>query len=100
MIITHKSEVAGYNPYVWFEPKPITNLIALKNIIKKYHVTYGSLYEMFIFHREEHGKNDMYFRMHESVLHYYDPEGEYFVFFNTVTGEKESYSKRQIKAAE
>ena len=42
----------------------------------------------------------MYFRIHESVLHYYDPEGEYFVFFNTVTGEKESYSKRQIKADE
>ena len=42
----------------------------------------------------------MYFRIHESVLHYYDPEREYFVFFNTVTGEKESYSKRQIKADE
>ena len=41
----------------------------------------------------------MQFRMHESGLHYYDPEYEYFVSVNTVTGNKESYIKQQIKSA-
>ena len=37
--------------------------------------------------------------MHESGLHSYDPEDEFF-FANTVIGNKKSYSKWQIKAAE
>ena len=44
---------------------------------------------MFIVHQEEHGKNNMRFIMHESGLHYYDPEDEDFVFVNTVAGNKE-----------
>ena len=43
---------------------------------------------MFIVHQEEHVNNNMHFRMHESVLYYYDPEYEYFVFVNTVVGNK------------
>ena len=42
----------------------------------------------------------MQFRMHERGLHYYDLEDEDLVFFNTVSGNKESYSKKQIKADE
>ena len=42
----------------------------------------------------------MYFRMHDSSLHYYEPEDEDFVFVNIVAGNKESYSKQHIKAAE
>ena len=34
MLITHKAQVAGYKPYVWFDQKAITNLIALKNLIE------------------------------------------------------------------
>ena len=34
MIITHKSQVASYNPHVWFDQKSITNLISIKNLIK------------------------------------------------------------------
>ena len=42
----------------------------------------------------------MHFIMHESGLHSYGPEDENFVFSNKVTGNKESYSKRNIKADE
>ena len=44
MLITHKAYVASYKPHVWFDQKAITNLIALKNLIKQYRVTYNSLY--------------------------------------------------------
>ena len=39
MIIAHKAEVGSYKPLVWFDQKSITNLIALKNLIKQYCVT-------------------------------------------------------------
>ena len=97
MIITHKSKVANYNPHVWFYQKYITKLIAIKNIIKQHHVTYNSLDEMFIVHIEEHGKHNVKLRMHESGLHYYDPEDEEFLFLNTVADNKESYIKQHIK---
>ena len=97
MLIVHKLKVSGYKPHVWFDQKSITNLIALKNLINKYRVTNNSLDDMFIIHKEEHGKHNMHFKMNESGLHYYDQEYENFVFVNTVAGNKESYSKIQIK---
>ena len=42
----------------------------------------------------------MHFRMLDRGLYYYEPEYEYFVFVNTVAGNKEIHSKQQIKAAE
>ena len=81
MLITHKAQVAGYNPCVWFDQKDITNLIALNNIIKQYRVTYNSLDDMFICHREGHGNNNMDFRINESGLHYYELEDDDFVYF-------------------
>ena len=38
----------------------------------------------------------MHLIMHESGIHYYDPEDEDFVFVNTVSGNKERYSKQLI----
>ena len=52
ILITYKAHVAIYNPHVLFDQKAITNLIALKNLIKQYRVTYNSLNETFIVHRE------------------------------------------------
>ena len=73
MLITHNAQVSYYKSYAWFDQKDITKLIALKNIINWYHVTYDSLHEMFIFHLEEHGRNNIHFIMHDSGLHYYFP---------------------------
>ena len=38
--------------------------------------------------------------MHESGLHYFDPRNEEFAFINTVSGNMEGLTKRQIKGAE
>jgi hypothetical protein len=42
----------------------------------------------------------MEFRMHESGLHFYDPRDDEINFVHTVSGNKDGFTKRQIKAAE
>jgi hypothetical protein len=56
---------------------------------------------MFVVHRESKSKPNMEFRMHESGLHFYDPRNnDEFIFVNTVSGNKEGFTQRQIKSAE
>jgi hypothetical protein len=63
----------GYNKTVWFSTRAITNIIALRNLIDQYRVTYDSDDLMFIVHPETESKPKMEFKMHKSGLHYYDP---------------------------
>ena len=100
MVVTHKATMPGYHTDVWFDKKAITNILALRNVIKQYRVTYDSDDQMFVVHRESANKPNMQFRMHESGLHYYDPRQEEFVFVTTVSGNKEGFMQRQIKGAE
>ena len=72
----------------------------MSNVIKQYRVTYDSDEQMFVVHRESTNKPNMEFRMHESGLHYYDPRNDEFTFVNTVSGNKEGFTQRQIKGAE
>jgi hypothetical protein len=56
---------------------------------------------MFVVHHESDSKPNMEFRMHESGLHYYDPRKEsHLTFVNTVSENKEGFTKRQIKGAD
>ena len=55
---------------------------------------------MFIVHREMEDKPNMEFSMHKSRLHYYDTHNKHFALINTVSGNKEGYTQRQIKSAE
>jgi hypothetical protein len=56
---------------------------------------------MFVVHRESQGKPNMVFRMHKCGLHYYDPRNEnHLDFVNTVSENKEGFTKRQIKGVE
>jgi hypothetical protein len=86
--------------HVWYDKKAITNILALCNVIKQYHVTYNSDNQMFVVHRESENKPNMEFWMQESGLHYYDPRNEEFTFITTVSGNKEGFTQRQIKGAE
>ena len=52
ILITHKSQVAGYKIYFCFKKIYITNLIALNNLNNQYPVTYDILDEIFITHRK------------------------------------------------
>jgi hypothetical protein len=56
---------------------------------------------MCVVHRESQGKPNIEFRMHKCGLHYYDPRNEnHLAFVNTVSENKEGFTKRQIKGAE
>jgi hypothetical protein len=64
MVVTQKSMMTGYNKTVWFSTRAITNIIAQRNLIDQYRVTYNSDDLMFVFHRESEYKPNMEFRMH------------------------------------
>jgi hypothetical protein len=101
MVVTRKATMPGYNKDVWFSTRAITNIIALSNFIQQYQVTYASDDKMFVVHQESQGKPNMEFRMHRCGLHYYDPRNEkHLAFVNTVSENKEGFTKRQIKSAE
>jgi hypothetical protein len=93
MLVTRKAKVAGYHKEVWYDKKAITNIVALRNMQKQYRVTYDSLDQAFVVHRQDYGKPDMYFHEHQSGLHYYDPRKNEFTFVNTVTENLEGFSK-------
>jgi hypothetical protein len=93
MVVTRKATMPGYNKDVWFS--------TLSNLIQQYRVTYYSDNKMFVVHRESQGKPNMEFRMHKCGLHYYNPRNEkHIAFVNTVSENKEGFTKRQIKSAE
>jgi hypothetical protein len=101
MIVTRKATMPGYNKDVWFSTRAITNIIALSNLIQQYRVTYESDDNMFVVHRESQGKPNMEFCMHKCGLYYNDPRNEkHLSFVNTVSENKEGFTKRQIKGAE
>jgi hypothetical protein len=101
MVVTRKATMKGYNKTVWFSTQAITNIIALRNLIYQYRVTYDSDNFMFVVQRESESNPNMEFKMHKSGLHYYDPRKEqYLTFVNTVSENNTGFTKRQIKCAE
>ena len=102
MKVNHKATINGYERPVWFIRDAITNIIALKNIIWQYRVTYDSVESTSAVHRKAANKNNMEFRMHSNGLHCYDPRKDIneFAFMETVTGNNKCFTKRQIKGAE
>jgi hypothetical protein len=101
MAVSRKATLPGYNKSVWFSTRAITNIIALRNLIEQYRVTYDSDDLIFVLHRESESKPNMEFRMHESGLHYYDPRKEaHLTFVNTVSKNKEGFTQRHIKGAD
>ena len=97
--INYKAKIPGYNNRLWFSRRNITNIIALKNLTERYIVTYERNYQMLIVHREGTGLPNMEFLMHDSGLHYYKPPEKDLVFINTVSKDKEGFSKRQINSS-
>jgi hypothetical protein len=85
---------------VGFSTRANTNIIALRNLIEQYRVTYESDNLMFVVHRNSESKPNMKSCMHESGLHYYDPKEAHLTFVNTASKNKEGFTKRQIKGAD
>ena len=54
---------------------------------------------MFTVHREVTDLPNMEFLIHDSGLNYYEPTKNYLLFLNTLSKNKEGFSKSQIKSA-
>jgi hypothetical protein len=93
MVVTRKATTTGYNKTVWFSTRAITNIIALRNLIDQYRITYDSDDLMFVVHQELESKPNMDFRMHGSSLHYYESMKEqHLTFVNTVLENKTGFA--------
>ena len=83
---------------VWFHPSAITNILSLKNVRNKFHVTYDSQGDSaFIVHKPN--GTDVHFIMHADGLHYHDTKNRQLTMVSTVKSESEGHSKRQIEQA-
>ena len=74
--------------------------MALKQFIKQDQVTYNIIDQIFVVYREYQEKPNMEFKMHQYGLHCYNPTDKEVVLINTVSGNKQVFSKRQINGAE
>ena len=83
---------------VWFDPRAITNILSLKNVKSKFHVTYDSRGTgEFLMHKP----NGIVIRfvMHEDGLHYHDTNNRQLTMVQTVKSESEGFSKKQVEQA-
>ena len=105
MVTCNKQILAGYvyHKSIWFSTQFITNIVALSDLIQQYpccHATNNNHKLMFGVHRELENLPNIEYRMHESGLHHCDPrEQAHITFVSPVSGNKEGFTKRQIKSA-
>ena len=76
------------------------NIISLKNFNKKYQVTYDSINQIFVLHREDKENPNMEFNMNEYGLQFYNTSDKTIVLINTFSGNKQLFSKRNINGAD
>ena len=83
---------------VWVHDDAITNILSLKNVIKKWRTTFDSMKNNgdFIVHTPD---GEIRFIMHESGLWYYDLREGGLCFLQTVEENASKYTERQYKRA-
>jgi hypothetical protein len=101
LLVHHKANLPGYHKPVWYNKNAITNILALHNVKRQYRVTYDSQLKTgnFIVHMSDQGPPNLKFKMHPSGLHVYDPADNELVMVNTVKGNMEGYTKKQLEGA-
>ena len=83
---------------VWFDERAITNILCLKNMKKKYRVTYDSAENgTFTVYKPDAQLNCV---MHQDGLHYHDTKNREVTLIQTVQENEEGYRKRHIKDAQ
>ena len=71
---------------VWFDERAITNILCLKNMKKKYRVTYDSAKNgTFTVHKPD---VQLHFVMHQDGLHYHDTKNREVTLIQTVQENK------------
>ena len=98
--VTHKATGPGYKQYFWYRKYYITNIMDLKQLIKQQQVTYNIIDQIFVVYREDQEKQNMEFKIHQSGLHCYNPTNKDVELINTISGNKQVFSKRQINGSE
>ena len=95
---TNKKGVLKNYGEVWFSQEAITNIISLKNIIKKFRVTYDSANgNQFVVHKDN-GQH-LIFKQSASGLFYHDLDNQEFCMVQTVEENKKHFSERAYKRA-
>jgi hypothetical protein len=94
-----KAYLKGYGD-VWFNKRAITNILSLKNVVKKrgFHVSYDSDGDQGFAIHKPNGKN-IHFRMHPDGLHYHGFTNPEVTFLQTVRENEQGYSQRQLEQA-
>ena len=83
--------------WVWYHPDAITNILSLKNVKRKYRVTFDSEKDdCFVVHKPD---RQILFREHPSGLYVHDITDREVIFLQTVEGNKSKYSDRQYRRA-
>ena len=83
---------------VWYHPEYITNILSLAKIKEQYRVTYDSERGgAFVVHIP--GSENLYFHCYSNGLHLIECNDQQFSFVQTLAGNMEGYSARQIKDA-
>jgi len=76
---------------VWYHEDAITNILSLKNVRTKFHLTYVSYPEsVFTVHKPDGSVNE--FRMHQDGLHYFDTKSRSSVSISPVSAEVDASS--------
>ena len=92
-----KANVRGYGD-VWYDPKAITNIMSLKNVKDKYHVTYDSQDDGDFIVTKPNGSS-IRFVMHDDGLHYHDTNNRAITMVQTVKSESEGFTNQQVEQA-
>merc|ERR1712197_78514 len=83
---------------VWYHPEYITNILSLAKIKEQYRVTYDSEKGgAFVVHKP--GSENLYFHCYSNGLHLIECNDQQFSFVQTLVGNMDGYSARQIKDA-
>ena len=95
-----KAHVKNYSD-IWFDTSAIANILSLKNIRSKLHVTYDSPNGegAFIMHKEPSGIDIHFVMPANDGLHYHHTNNRQSPMVSTVKGESEGFCKRQIEQA-
>jgi len=100
MKVHHIADIGRGQSPVWFSKRAITNILSLKEVVKKYRVLYDSSDTAFFVLHEDVGLPNMIFKKHSSGLHYYDPLREDFSFVVTVADNMALFNKLQVLGAD
>jgi hypothetical protein len=94
--ISKECMVPGYDFWVWFTTRAMTNIVCLKNLIHLFWVTHDSKWRTaFIVHWEEFGLPNMIFDVHPCGLHVYYPKktNGHYGFNQTVAENMKLFTK-------